>query len=167
MKKIIIYPHGKLYIFCLVLIYIFLIGLGVLFTYSIYPFAWWSILLLCGDLIIIVLLILQTREILRYKMVIEDNKVCLKANRTLFLVRHKDLIIDFKGIKSIQFKAGVNLSVGFISAIVLNYDEKRMNYLNVMRFSRKQINYIIELIKTDAVKINGYEIEIKEADLQK
>lgn len=167
MTNITIYPRGKMYAFYLAFKYFFLLGFGVLFTFSVYPFSWWSLFPLIGDIILLALLILQTYEIIRYKMIIDDNKVCLKANRDLFLTQHKDLKISYKGIRTIQFKFGVNLRVGVVSAIVLYYDEKYIKYLNTRRFNRKQINFIIDLIKTNAEIINGYSVEIKEPDIQK
>ena len=116
-----------------------MVGLGILFTYGIFPVSWMSIILICGDFVVLVFLILQTYEVIRYKMIIYDNKVRLFANRDLFFVRHKDLDIKFSGIKTMQFKLGINLGVGLVSAIVLFYDEKRMKYLNTMWFSRKQL----------------------------
>jgi len=154
MDSITIYPRGKIYITYLVFKYIFLVGLGILFTYGIFPVSWMSIILICGDFVVLVFLILQTYEVIRYKMIIYDNKVRLFANRDLFFVRHKDLDIKFSGIKTMQFKLGINLGVGLVSAIVLFYDEKRMKYLNTMWFSRKQVDRIMALIKENADKIN-------------
>ena len=125
-----------------------------MFTYGIFPVSWMSIILICGDFVVLVFLILQTYEVIRYKMIIYDNKVRLFANRDLFFVRHKDLDIKFSGIKTMQFKLGINLGVGLVSAIVLFYDEKRMKYLNTMWFSRKQVDRIMALIKENADKIN-------------
>lgn len=166
MEGITIYPHGKIYITLLTIKYIFMVGLGILFTYGIFPFSWMSIVLTCGDFVVLIFLILQTYEVIRYKMIIYDNKVRLFANRDLFLVRHKDLDINISGIKTMQFKMGINLGVGFISVIVLNYEEKRMKYLNTMWFSKKQIDKIMALIKENAEKTNGEIIEILDEDIQ-
>ncbi len=166
MESISMYPHGKIYISLLTVKYIFMVGLGILFTYGIFPVSWMSIILICGDFVVLVFLILQTYEVIRYKMIIYDNKVRLFANRDLFLVRHKDLDIKFSGIKTMQFKLGINLGVGLVSAIVLFYDEKRMKYLNTMWFSRKQVDRIMALIKENADKINEEKVEILEDDIQ-
>ena len=161
-----IYPHGKIYISLLTIKYIFLVGIFVGCTLTMFPFTWMSLVLICGDAIALIFLILQTYEVIRYKMIIYDNKVRLFANRDLFLVRHKDLDIKFSGIKTMQFKLGINLGVGLVSAIVLFYDEKRMKYLNTMWFSRKQVDRIMALIKENADKINEEEVEILEDDIQ-
>ncbi len=166
MESISMYPHGKIYISLLTVKYIFMVGLGILFTYGIFPVSWMSIILICGDFVVLVFLILQTYEVIRYKMIIYDNKVRLFATRDLFLVRHKDLDIKFSGIKTMQFKLGINLGVGLVSAIVLFYDEKRMKYLNTMWFSRKQVDRIMALIKENADKINEEKVEILEDDIQ-
>ena len=166
MESITIYPHGKIYISYLTFKYIFLVGLGIGFALFIFPFKWMSLFFIFGDLLIITFLILQTREIIRYRLIIYENKVRIYANRDLYLVRHKDLDIKFSGIKTMQFKLGINLGVGLISAIVLFYDEKRMKYLNTMWFSKKQVDRIMALIKENADKINEEKVEILEDDIQ-
>ena len=166
MESITIYPHGKIYISLLTVKYIFLIGLLVGCTCTMFPFSWISIVLIFGDALVLALLILQTREIVRYKLIVYENKMRIFANRDLFFVRHKDLDIKFSGIKTMQFKLGINLGVGLVSAIVLFYDEKRMKYLNTMWFSRKQVDKIMALIKENADKINEEKVEILEDDIQ-
>lgn len=166
MDSITIYPRGKIYITYLVFKYIFLVGLGILCTYCIFPFRWMSLFFICFDILIVTFLILQTCEIIRYKLIIYERKMRIFANRDLFFVRHKDLDIKFSGIKTMQFKLGINLGVGLVSAIVLFYDEKRMKYLNTMWFSRKQVDRIMALIKENADKINEEEVEVLEPDIQ-
>lgn len=166
MEGITIYPHGKIYISLLVFKYILLVGLFIGCTITIFPFTWISIVLIFGDIIVLVFLVLQTCEIIRYKMIIYDNKVRLYANRDLFFVRHEDLDIKLSGIRTMQFKMGINLGIGFYSAIVLNYDKKRMKYLMTMWFSKKQVDKIMAIIKENAEKISGEIIEILEDDIQ-
>lgn len=113
----------------------------------------------------LVLLVLQVREVVLYKIRLTERKIYLAANRDLFLIRHKNLEISYKGLKSIQYCLGFE-SIGFVSAIVLIYENDKLKYLNVLRFSDKQVDIIINNIKELAEKYNSYPIEIKPDKIQ-
>ena len=160
-KELIIYPKGKAYIILLMIKYIFLIGLSFGFIFIEY-----LIPLILSELLILFLIALQTREIILYKMTISDSKIVLAANRDLYTVRHKKIEISYKNLKSLQYFLGFE-SVGFISAIVLKYDNEKIKYLDVFRFSDKQVDEIVESIKDFAEAYNNYRIEIKPDNIQK
>lgn len=163
MQNIIIRPKGGLYItYFLVLKLAILIGLLLFSIAYIISETYWALVL---NILPLVLLILQIREICRYKLIIKEGSIWIAANRDIFLVRHKDLTIKYKNLKSIQFYLGIEAIV--VSLIAFRYkDEKKIKYLNTLRFSRKQVEKIMQLIKENADKHNGYEVEILNSEIQ-
>ncbi len=156
-------PKGKMYIFGLVLIYIFLSGILAFSILFILEKIYWALLL---EILPIVLIFLQTREVILYKIRLTDTKIYLAANRQLFMIRHNNLKISYKGLKSIQYFLGFE-TIGLISAIALVYENDKLKYLDVLRFSDKQVDIIMGHIKDLAEKYNSYPIEIKPDEIQK
>lgn len=169
----IIRAHGKGYIIWLVFKYTFLLGLLGVSSLCFIAFANESdsigltacIFVAIVDLFIVFLLVLQTREIIRYKMIIYDDSLFIKANRDIFLKRHKDMTVKFENICSLQYFLGMRFDLidygqGFCSIIIINYNNGNSEYIVAMRFSRKQIKYIMQKIKDKAEKLNGSEVEI-------
>ena len=169
MKQIVLRPRGVVHITLMIFYYIFMLGLSIpaFILLLTMPLTIMTSVYLIAGAILTVLLILLTRELILYKMVIKESKVWIAANRDFLLTRHKNMTIPFKGIKSIQYKFFVYpCPDGIKSVIILSYDNKRMRYINTMRFSKKQVDTIIQIIKERAEKLNGYKIEIKPEEIQ-
>ena len=111
----------------------------------------------------VILIVLQVREIILYKMQLSKDNICLAANRELFLVRHKALTISYEGLKSIQYHLGYSTTKTsfFKSEIILTYMNSKEFHLDVLRFSKKQIDKIKKLIAKYATQFNLWEVEIK------
>ena len=168
MKQIVLRPRGAGHIALMIFYYIFMLGLSIpaFILLLTMPLRIMTSVYLIAGAILTALLSLLTRELILYKMVIKESKVWIAANRDFLLTRHKNMTIPFKGIKSIQYKFFVGIGLGINSVIVLSYDNKRMRYINTMRFSKKQVDTIIQIIKERAEKLNGYKIEIKPEEIQ-
>jgi hypothetical protein len=162
--KIIIRPHGNIiYTVALVIVYAVFAGVlsfGVLF---IIEKCYWALLL---EIPIMVILILQTKELIRHKIELSDNQIYLTANNALFMPKKKDLKISYKNLKSMQYFSGF-IPISLVSVIVLEYNSGKLKYLDVFRFSEKQITLIIKSIKELAEKYNSYPIEVKPDNIQK
>lgn len=170
MEKV-VRPIGAGYIFYLSIKYFLLIGLlsGIIFALisedliaknKILVMAF----LFCTIALILVLIIIQTFEILRYKLIIKNNCVIVKANRDLFLVRHKDLIIKYEGTISLRYTKTMRpdlIEKGsfFFSGIIFKKSNNE-ELLLTSRFSKKQIYYILEEIKSSIEEYNGTSVEI-------
>lgn len=165
-EKIEMRPKGKLYIFGLTFLFLFLSAfLFVSPIILIIGKSYFVAILSCG--ISIPLTILLIREIVRYKIVLTPTKIYLSANRTLFITYHKDLKISYKGLRSMQYILGMGPTSILMSVIVLNYEKGRPKNLDVNRFSAKQVTTIINTIKQFAEAYNSYPIEIKPDIIQK
>lgn len=161
MSKI-IRPKGVLYIIYISFKLVCLMGV---LSFSILFIMNGHYLYLLAEVCPLILFILQVREIIRYKIIITDEYLWIAANRDLFLVRHKDLKIKYDNLISMQYLCGVYVIL--ISDLRLRYsNRKREMVLNMVRFSQKQIEEIMRLIKINADKYNGYEVEIKPSLIQ-
>ena len=128
-----------MYIIGLIAIYAFLLGLlsfSVLFILSKW---YWALLF---EILPSICLILQTREVVKYKIKLTDTNIHLAAQREWFVTRHKNLTISYKNLKSIKYFFGL-LQARFVSAIILIYNEEKLNYLDVSRFSEKQVDIVL------------------------
>ena len=164
-EKIEMRPKGKLYIFGLTFLFLFLsVFLIIAPILFIIDKDYWALILCVLPGILTVLLI---REIVRYKIVLTPTKIYLSANRTLFITYHKDLKISYKGLRSMQYILGMGPTSILMSVIVLNYEKGRPKNLDVNRFSAKQVTTIINTIKQFAEAYNSYPIEIKPDIIQK
>lgn len=158
-------PKGKLYIFTLTFFFLFLsVFLIIAPILFIIDKDYWALILCILPGILTVLLI---REIVRYKIVLTPTKIYLSANRTLFITYHKDLKISYKGLQSMQYILGMGPTSILMSVIALNYEKGKLKYLDVNRFSAKQVTTIINTIKQFAEAYNSYPIEIKPDIIQK
>lgn len=63
-----------------------------------------DVFLVLGAVVLLALLVLQTCEIIRYKLVIDENGIYIATNRDFMLIRHKDINISYERIKAIQYK---------------------------------------------------------------
>lgn len=161
--SIIIRPHGRMYIIGLTAIYVFLLGLlsfSVLFILSKW---YWALLF---EILPIVCLILQTREVVKYKMKLTDTEIYLTTQREWFITRHKNLKISYKNLKSIQYFFGL-LQARFVSTIALTHNDEKLKYLDVSRFSEKQVGIIRDYIANFAQQYNSYSIEVLPDEIQK
>ncbi len=164
-EKIEMRPKGKLYIFTLTFFFLFLsVFLIIAPILFIIDKDYWALILCVLPGILTVLLI---REIVRYKIVLTPTKIYLSANRTLFITYHKDLKISYKGLQSMQYILGMGPTSILMSVIALNYEKGKLKYLDVNRFSAKQVTTIINTIKQFAEAYNSYPIEIKPDIIQK
>ncbi len=117
-------------------------------------------------IVIVILFILQTREIIRYKIIFFDEYIFVAANRDLFLVRHNDLKINYSGIKSLQYRKSlrldmINKGMFYFSAIFIKYEGiNKEEYILTMWFSKKQIDQIVTQIKVNAEQHNGFLCEV-------
>lgn len=177
-------PKGIVYIIYLLIKYIFLIGLCCLEVIILIiesPFQSKNELIkiiqgaiiILGILGILILLILQTREVIRYKIIIYDNHIDIAANRELFLIRHKDMSFDFSNIQTLQYKKMLrpdllNKGMFYFSVIYIKkLDGEKNECLLTMWFSKKQIQYIMEQIKIRAEKYNKTKVEVLLDDILK
>lgn len=161
--SIIIRPHGKMYIIGLIVIYAFLLGLLSFSVHFILSKWYWALL---SEILPIVCLILQTRDVVKYKIKLTDAHIYLAAQREWFITRHKNLKISYKNLKSIQYFFGL-LQARFVSAIALTYNDEKIKYLDVSRFSEKQVGIIMDYIVTFAQQYNSYGIEVLPDEIQK
>lgn len=152
-----------MYIIGLIFIYAFLLGLLSFSALFILGKWYWALLF---EILPIVCLILQTREVVKYKIKLTDTKIHLAANREWFITRHKNLKINYKNLKSIQYFFGV-LQARFVSAIALVYNDGKLKYLDVSRFSEKQVGTIMNHIANFAERYNSYAIEVLPDEIQK
>lgn len=175
MDKKIIQPYGAGYIFFTTFKYCFLLGILVLGVYGLIESCLvdmniltiiQSVFIFLVLIFIIVLIVLQTREIIRYKMIITDEYIYLAANRDLFLTRHKDIKMKYDNIISLQYEKTIRPDLyekgqTFFSAIYIKRsNKKKEDMLLTMWFSKKQTEEIMRLIKENAEKINRNPVEI-------
>ena len=176
MQSITIRPKGFIYIFYTMIKYIFLFGLLSLAIFVLLrenPFnandifeIILSIFIVIMSLVLLFFIVLQTREIIRYKLILFDDKVFLAANRDVFLTRQKDIQINYYGICAIHYNKElrpdlIQKGMFFFSAIYIMRNEgKKEDYLLTMWFSKKQIDYIMEQICMRATEKNGYTVQI-------
>ena len=105
---------GALYVTYNAIKYLFLLGVLSLVVFAFIdgkPFSSVEVLQIFGDVFLILgavvlltLLVLQTCEIIRYKLVIDENGIYIAANRDFMLIRHKDINVSYEKIKAIQYK---------------------------------------------------------------
>ena len=74
--------------------------------------------------------------------------------------------VRYTDLKSMQYFLGFE-TIGFVSVIALEYSDGNMIPLNVLKFSDKQVDLIMNYIKEFAEKENGYPIEVKADNVQK
>ncbi len=177
---------GALYVTYNAIKYLFLLGVLSLVVFAFIdgkPFSSVEVLQIFGDVflvlgavVLLTLLVLQTCEIIRYKLVIDENGIYIAANRDFMLIRHKDINVSYEKIKAIQYKQYlrpdlIQEGMFFFFAIYIyreeDFCEKRKNeeYLLTMWFSKKQVKKIKDMIAFYAEKQNGYSVEILPDDI--
>lgn len=175
-------PKGMLYIAYTLVKYIFLVGLFSLFVFAIVdgePLDSGNIIKMIEDIffiamcfVFVFLICLQTREIIRYKMVISEDKLYIAANRDFLLTRHKDIAIEYGGIEALQFckylrPELIQKGMFFFSAIYIKRkDSSKEEYVLTMWFSKNQVEFIIQQMALLAEKQNGYPVEILPAKIK-
>lgn len=175
-------PKGILYISYTLMKYAFLVSVLSFVVFVIVeekPFSSGNIIriieglfLITMSIILLVLIILQTREMIRYKIIISNDKIYVAANRDIFLTRHKDIEIAYRGIKAVQFHKYlrpdmIQKGMFFFSAIyILRDDNPKEEYILTMWFSKKQIESIIQSIVLLAEKQNGYSVEVLSEEIR-
>lgn len=176
MEQKIIRPKGCAYITYLSIKYIFLIGLLSLAVFGLLyesPFQSGNnvkiiqgMFLVFMSVVILILGVCQTREIIRYKLIICNEYVYLSANRDLFLIRHKDIKMNYDGIKILRYQKSlrpdlIKKGMFFFSAIyIIRNNSKKEEYLLTMWFSKKQIATIIEQIRKNSELYNDCAVEV-------
>ena len=176
-KQIVIRPKGKMGLFGLCFVFAFILGMFVLSIVVYISFFQLEesgqaknmldlYVMIPTDVILLVWLIWQIREVIIYKMIIMEKELYLAANRELFRTIHQKMNVSYKNLKSIQYFLGFE-RIGFVSVIALEYTDGNMVPLNVIRFSDKQVDTIMNYIKEFAEKENGYPIEVKADNVQK
>ena len=176
-KRIVIRPKGKMYMFGLSIVFSFILGMFVLSIVVYISFFQLEgseqaknmldlYIMIPTDVILLVWLIWEIREITIYKMVLTGEELYLAANRELFRTNHKKMHVRYTDLKSMQYFLGFE-TIGFVSVIALEYSDGNMIPLNVLKFSDKQVDLIMNYIKEFAEKENGYPIEVKADNVQK
>lgn len=117
-------------------------------------------------ILVIIMLILQIREIIVYKIQLMPEHLFLAADRDPFRTYQKAVKIEYQNLCAIQYFAGIGLAFGrptpmIYAGILFEYEGKEKR-VNVSKFSDHQIGVIMNYIKTCSEKINGYAIIVKE-----
>lgn len=176
-KQIVIRPKGNLYIFGVSIVIVFIL---VMLSASYIPYnsffqmnaaekskhMYYLYVMIPFDVFLVIWLIWEIREITIYKMVLTGKELYLAANRELFHTNHKKMHVRYTDLKSMQYFLGFE-TIGFVSVIALEYADGEMIPLNVLKFSDKQVDLIMNYIKEFAEKENGYPIEVKADNVQK
>ena len=159
-SKITFRPKGGLYLFGTVAIYAFIIVfLIVVPIYFILEKVYLGVAL--SFIPALFLMILQTKEVAKYKIVVYNNKIYIAKNGAILMTYEKEFEIHLKELKSIQLVYGQS-AVSYIMAVInLEFDNNSSKYINLNKFSKKQIYSIMNVIKQKAEAYNGYEVEIK------
>lgn len=176
-KQIVIRPRGKMGLFGLCFVFAFILFAFFMSSLVYSGFLqmdsaekaehmYYLYIMIPVDIILLIGLILQIREIIRYKMIITEKELYLAANRELFRTNHKKMHVRYTDLKSMQYFLGFE-AIGFVSVIALEYSDGNMIPLNVLKFSDKQVDLIMNYIKEFAEKENGYPIEVKADNVQK
>lgn len=179
---LIIRPKGILYVIYLLIKYVFLVAILSLAVFAIVegkPFSSGNMIQIIEGIFLIIMsvvllsfIVLQTREIIRYKIIISEERIYVAANRDIFLTRHKDTEIAYRGIKAVQFHKSfrpdlIQKGMFFFSAIyIIRDDNQKREHILTMWFSKKQIDSIIQLIVLFAEKQNGYSVEVLSKEIK-
>lgn len=116
--------------------------------------------------LVLFLMALQTREMIRYKLIIYEDHIYIAANRDLFLTRHKDMIVQYDGIQTLQYCRAlrpelINEGMFYFSAIyITRQGTKKEEYVLTMWFSKKQVQYLLAQMKAMAENYNNSFVEI-------
>ena len=159
-SKITFRPKGGLYLFAIITIYVFLLLLFTVFPIST-TYLKKYILTALSFALGVFFTFLQTREIIIYKIDIYDNKTCIAANRAFMITYQKAFTLEYGCLKSMQLAYGTSFASLVMAVINFEYENGTNKYIDVNKFSKKQIYAIMDVIKQKAESYNGYEIEIK------
>ena len=174
-------PKGLVYIILTAFMYVYLSLLTGLFISGVILFIprmflnviefFRFISCVVASIVFAIIIVLQTCEVIRYRIVFGEDHLFIAANRDLGLVRHKDLIFKYEGITSLQYMKMLrpdlyHEGMFYFSAIYITRkgDEekkrKKDEYILTMWFSKKQAHEIMREISEKAKIINGYDVEI-------
>ena len=176
MKEKVIKPKGFLYIFYNTILFIPLIGLPLAeiivllvdssFIYNNPKGFVYALGLLFGMILFTVLLIIRIIELIKYKIVLYKDHLFLSANKDFNLTRQKATMLKFENITALQYKQMLRADLiakgkFFFLAIYVTYaNKKKQDYLLMTWFSKKQVKEIMEYIRINAERINGFAPEI-------
>lgn len=118
----------------------------------------WFTLIFC-----FVLFIYQLWQLLSYKMIVSDKEIILSANKAFFQTLGAEAVIKYNGLKSVKYLNGLAADygkdiAGKINILQFEYGDGTIIDAKVNRFSDKQIEYILTLIKEICKKY--YSIEL-------
>lgn len=153
-------PKGGLYLSAIITIYVFLLLFFTVFPLSTISLKKYTLTAL-SFAIGIFFTFLQTREIIIYKIEIYDSKTCIAANRAFMITYQKAFTLEYKNLKSMQLVYGTSFASLVMAVINFEYENGTNKYIDVNKFSKKQIHEIMNIIKQKAEAYNGYGIEIK------
>ncbi len=148
----IVRPRGKLYIFANVVILTFFIGMISFAVWS--SFSYWEEFkddiiaipfVLAGVLIGTYLVIERIVDIIRYKVIISDDKIISLTNKMPFNKLQKRVSLTYNGLIRIQYVLGFKRAQ-IVSKIVFTYDTGKQTYINVWKFSDRQVETILQEI---------------------
>lgn len=162
-KGITFRPRGKMYIVGLIAIYVFLVGLLSFSIVFILNNSYWALMV---EILPLICLVWISIEVANYKIKLTDTKIHVVGQRERFTMRHKNFKIRYKDIKTIQYFFGV-LQAQFVSVIAIVYNDGKLKYLDVSRFSEKQVNKIMRHIVDFAERYNSYTIVVLPDEIQK
>lgn len=159
-SKITFRPKGGLYLFGTAILYGFIISFLIIVPiYFLLKKEYLGIALSFTPALF--LMILQTKEVVKYRIVVFNNKIYIAKNGAILMTYEKEFEINLKELKSIQLVYGQS-AVSYIMAVInLEFDNNISKYINLSKFSKKQIYEIMNVIKQKAEAYNGYVIEIK------
>lgn len=175
-------PRGGLYLFGIVVIFMFWIGMlagSVVICVEFFEMSVDQradnikyIFMIPVTILVIIMLILQIREIIVYKIQLMPEHLFLAADRDPFRTYQKAVKIEYQNLCAIQYFAGIGLAFGrptpmIFSGILFEYEGGRKRKINVSRFSDRQIGIIMNHIKVCSEKVNGRAIIVKEDQVNK
>ena len=107
----------------------------------------------------------QLWQLISYKIIISDKEIMLSANKAFFRTLNAEMHIKYEGLKSVKHLNGAasnygkNLS-GKINILQFEYENGAIVEARVNRFSDKQTESIMALIKEVGKKYYSIDVEI-------
>lgn len=170
--KQVIKPKGGLYVFGVIFLYLFFMFLPVFETVALIVESSENTLEISNIILVVIgcylfpifCLVLITIEITMYKAEIAGNSVIISSTHFFWDVlfqKKKKLKYEFDNLQAMQLQKGILYPNGYTIRFALIYDRKT-KYLDLSRFSQKQVEIIKKNVLEIAKNVNGFEPIIQE-----
>ena len=168
--KCLVKPKGGLYIFGVIFLYLFFAFLPIYQTVvlsveeNILEISDIILTVICCYLFPVLFIVLHTIEITKYRAEITESDITISSTHFFLDVlfqKKKTIKYKFENLKAMQLQKGVFYPNGYTVRFELIYDRKT-KYLDLSRFSKKQVEDIKLKIIEIAKKQNGFEPTILE-----